>query len=114
MQNGTYLLSVSVKDAYDNEATAEIKLTVEDAVTYSKNITNGNFETGDLTGWTAVDVMLMLITRLVMQQPIGWKKSPLIKKAHISLTVGMHVVVKSPDTLTFVNLYLRWQWSNFI
>ena len=55
LQNGTYLLSVSVKDAYDNEATAEIKLTVEDAVTYSKNITNGNFETGDLTGWTVVD-----------------------------------------------------------
>ncbi|OQC10057.1 MAG: hypothetical protein BWX74_00778 [Tenericutes bacterium ADurb.Bin087] len=55
LQKGTYLLAISVKDAYANEATAEIKLTVEDAVSYNNIITNGNFETGDLSGWTVVD-----------------------------------------------------------
>lgn len=52
---GTYLLDISVKDAYDNEATAQIKLNVLADLAYDSQIINGGFESGNLDGWTVVD-----------------------------------------------------------
>ncbi len=49
---GEYILTFTVKDAYDNTSTSNILITISSSVIYNKQITNGDFETGDTTGWT--------------------------------------------------------------
>lgn len=48
---GNYEIEFEVKDAYNNASTAKILIVVT-TVEYSYTIENGDFETGDLTGWT--------------------------------------------------------------
>jgi hypothetical protein len=55
LEVGTYILDVSVTDAYQNTATSQIKLNVLADISYGYEITNGGFETGDLTGWELVN-----------------------------------------------------------
>lgn len=51
---GEYALTFTVKDAYDSVSTSNILITVSSSIVYNKQITNGDFETGDTTGWTVV------------------------------------------------------------
>lgn len=50
-EKGKYEFEIKVEDAYGNSVTAKILITVT-VVEYDHTIENGDFETGDLTGWT--------------------------------------------------------------
>lgn len=51
---GTYLLDISVQDAYANKTSSQIKINVVSELAYDNQIVNGDFETGDLGGWSVV------------------------------------------------------------
>lgn len=51
-ETGTYIYTFSVSDAYGNSSTGKIKIEIMDNLTYSKDIENGGFETGDASGWS--------------------------------------------------------------
>lgn len=50
---GSYIVNFKVKDAYDQEASGKALVTSVGEIVTPTTITNGGFETGDLTGWTA-------------------------------------------------------------
>lgn len=70
-QEGIYLLDISVKDAFNNETTAQIKLTVLEEVSYDHQIENGDFETGTLAGWTVIEGNVN-VTAAISNQTMYW------------------------------------------
>ena len=54
LTDGTYLVTVSATDAFGLTATGIARIYVSEEVTIPNSIVNGDFETGDLTGWSVV------------------------------------------------------------
>lgn len=51
---GTYLVNLEAKDAFNQVATGVARIVVSADVVLPNQLTNGGFETGDLTGWSVV------------------------------------------------------------
>lgn len=54
LEIGEYIVSLSFTDAYKNKTTTKVKITVVDGLSYANTIENGDFEYGNLNGWTVV------------------------------------------------------------
>ena len=53
-QDGIYELEFIVSDLYDSASTSKMKISVNSSISYDKDIVNGDFELGNVEGWTVV------------------------------------------------------------
>lgn len=67
--NGDYVLNFTVTDAYEQSTSVKAKVTVQGV---TDNIINGDFETGDLTGWTLEDGSTLSSTAPVSSAESYW------------------------------------------
>ena len=62
LSEGTYLVEVLAADAYGQKTAGKARITVDANASIRNQIVNGDFETGDLTGWSLVQGNINLET----------------------------------------------------
>ncbi len=80
LTNGNYELKIKVTDAYNQTTEATIIFEVSNDIVYNNLIENGNFETGDLTGWTVASGNVNVDNAVISDMYFWGENIPYVKE----------------------------------